>query len=260
MHGHVQWLLDNGAKNIFYPCMSYNLDESMGDNHYNCPVMAYYPEVIGANMRGTADITYIKDYVGLHRRHDFPKKIYAILSQYFTGLSQGAVKAAATAAYEEYALHLSRIRAEGERIITAARQEGKPIIVLAGRPYHTDPEINHGIAELITSFDAAVISEISVSDHPTRFPTNVLNQWTYHSRLYAAARYVGSQPDMDLVQLVSFGCGVDAITTDEVRDILEDAGKIYTQIKIDEISNLGAIKIRLRSLFAVAAQPKGGKA
>lgn len=258
MHGHVQWLLDNGVKNIFYPCMSYNLDESMGDNHYNCPVVAYYPEVIGANMRGTAHITYIKDYVGLHRRRDFPVKMYTILARYFTGLSQGAVKSAATAAYEEYALHLSRIRAEGERIIAAARQEQKPIIVLAGRPYHTDPEINHGIAELITSFDAAVISEIAVSGHPTRFPTNVLNQWTYHSRLYAAARYVGSQPDMDLVQLVSFGCGVDAITTDEVRDILEDVGKIYTQIKIDEISNLGAIKIRLRSLFAVAGQPKGG--
>ena len=135
-------------------------------------------------------------------------------------------------------------------MIAQARAEGKPIIILSGRPYHLDPEINHGIDKLITSLGAAVISEDVISAKETKFSVGVLNQWTYHARLYAAAEYVGSQKDMNLVQLVSFGCGVDAITTDEVRSILESHNKIYTQIKIDEITNLGAVKIRLRSLFA----------
>ena len=139
-------------------------------------------------------------------------------------------------------------------MIESARKEKKPIIVLSGRPYHLDPEINHGIDKLITSLGAAVISEDVLSNRVKRFRTHVLNQWTYHARLYAAAKYIGDQPDMNLVQLVSFGCGVDAITTDEVRSILEENGKIYTQIKIDEITNLGAVKIRLRSLFAALEQ------
>ncbi|MBQ5544968.1 MAG: 2-hydroxyacyl-CoA dehydratase, partial [Clostridia bacterium] len=138
----------------------------------------------------------------------------------------------------------------GEEIIEQAREKGMHIIVLSGRPYHIDPEINHGIDKIVTGCGAAIISEDVVSDRVQKFPVKVLNQWTYHSRLYAAARYVLTQPDMNLVQLVSFGCGIDAITTDEVRSILESGGKIYTQIKIDEITNLGAVKIRLRSLFA----------
>ena len=145
---------------------------------------------------------------------------------------------------------MQRIRAEGARVIAAARAEGKPIVVLSGRPYHLDPEVNHGIDTLITQFGAAVITEDSVSQLADPFKTTVLNQWTYHARLYAAAKYCCSQPDMDLVQLVSFGCGVDAITTDETREILREGGKLYTQLKIDEISNLGAAKIRLRSLKA----------
>ena len=128
------------------------------------------------------------------------------------------------------------------------------IIILSGRPYHLDPEINHGINKLITSLGAAVISEDVVSPKVEKFATHVLNQWTYHARLYSAAKYVGTQPDMNIIQLVSFGCGVDAITTDEVSEILESEGKIYTQIKIDEITNLGAVKIRLRSLFAALEQ------
>lgn len=135
-------------------------------------------------------------------------------------------------------------------MIAQAQKEHRQIIVLSGRPYHLDPEINHGIDKLIISLGAAVISEDVLSCKVHRFPTAVLNQWTYHSRLYAAAKYIGDKPDMNLVQLVSFGCGVDAITTDEVRRILEENGKIYTQIKIDEITNLGTVKIRLRSLFA----------
>ncbi|WP_446807380.1 acyl-CoA dehydratase activase-related protein, partial [Dysosmobacter sp.] len=160
------------------------------------------------------------------------------------------VQAAADAAYAEYESHMAKIRVKGSEIIDEARRQGKRIIVLAGRPYHVDPEVNHGIDTLITQFGAAVITEDSVSQLADPFKTTVLNQWTYHARLYAAAKYCCSQPDMDLVQLVSFGCGVDAITTDETREILREGGKLYTQLKIDEITNLGAVRIRLRSLFA----------
>lgn len=254
MHGHIQTLIDNGITTIFYPCMSYNLDEKLGDNHYNCPVVAYYPEVIGANMPDLRNITLIKDYLGLHRPHDFPKKAHAMLSKYFVGITLSEVKTAAKAAYAEQENHLVNIRRRGEEIIQEARSKNKPIIVLAGRPYHIDPEINHGIDHLISSFGAAVISEDVISDRVEKFAVNVLNQWTYQSRLYAAARYIKDYPDMHLVQLVSFGCGIDAITTDEVRSLLEDEGRLYTQIKIDEITNLGAVKIRLRSLFAAVEQ------
>ncbi len=259
MHGHVLSLIHQGIRSIFYPCMSYNFDEKLGDNHYNCPVVAYYPEVIAANTEALRDVSFIHDYVGIHRRHDFPGKFHDILSQYFKGISLREVKEAAEAAYAEYYGYLDRIRRKGDEMIEEARAEKKPIIILSGRPYHLDPEINHGIDKLITSLGAAVVSEDVVSARVDKFQTHVLNQWTYHARLYAAARYVGTQPDMNLVQLVSFGCGVDAITTDEVRSILEEKEKIYTQIKIDEITNLGAVKIRLRSLFAALEQENEGR-
>ena len=149
---------------------------------------------------------------------------------------------------------MEKVRKKGDEIIAKAEKEGRHIMVLSGRPYHVDPEINHGIDKLIASFGVAIVSEDVVSPKVEKFKTGVLNQWTYHSRLYAAARYVTTRKDMDLIQLVSFGCGVDAITTDEVRDILERKGKIYTQIKIDEITNLGAIKIRIRSLLAAIGE------
>ena len=250
MHGHIQWLLDNGITSIFYPCMSYNFDENLGDNHYNCPVVAYYPEVISANVKEIEGIKYFHDFVGIHRPKDFPKKVCPEIQRICPDITLKEVKDAAAAAYDAYAEYLGKIRIYGRKIIEKARAEKKDIIVLAGRPYHADPEINHGIDKLITSFDVAIVSEDVVSVYETRKPTTVLNQWTYHSRMYAAAEYVSHQPDMNLVQLVSFGCGVDAITTDEVRSILERHGKIYTQIKIDEITNLGAVKIRLRSLLA----------
>ena len=250
MHGHVQALIDTGVKNIFYPCMSYNFDEHLGDNHYNCPVVAYYPEVISANMRCLNDCNFIHDYVGIHRKHDFPRKMTAILRRSFPDITLAGVHTAARAAYAAYDDYMEKIGAKGDEMIREARKRNMQIIVLSGRPYHLDPEINHGIDKLITSLGAAVISEDAISCREKRFTTEVLNQWTYHSRLYAAAKYIGDQPDMNLVQLVSFGCGVDAITTDEVRRILEEKDKIYTQVKIDEITNLGAVKIRLRSLFA----------
>ena len=249
-HGHIHYLSKLKLDAIFYPCMTYNIDEGLSDNHYNCPVVAYYPEVIEGNCPELKETKFIYDYVGLHRPKDFPKKMYLILNRYFSGISKHEIREATDAAYAEYANHMAQVRREGERIIEQARKEGKRIIVLAGRPYHVDPEVNHGIDTLITRTDAAVVTEDSVSNRVDKFHTTVLNQWTYHARLYAAAKYCCTQPDMDLVQLVSFGCGVDAITSDETREILQSGGKLYTQLKIDEITNLGAVRIRLRSLFA----------
>ncbi|MGN1051585.1 MAG: acyl-CoA dehydratase activase-related protein, partial [Acutalibacteraceae bacterium] len=250
MHGHVQSLIDSGVDTVFYPCMSYNLDEDLGDNHYNCPVVAYYPEVIKNNMKSVKDITFIKEYVGIHRRRDFPKKFFEIITKYYPDITKKEVEKASDKAYKEYNRYFAKVRKRGDEIIATAREKGKEIIVLSGRPYHVDPEINHGIDKMIASFGVAIVSEDCISPRIEKFHVNVLNQWTYHSRLYAAAKYISTQKDMDLVQLVSFGCGVDAITTDEVRDILEQKGKIYTQLKIDEITNLGAVKIRIRSLLA----------
>lgn len=251
VHGHIQRLCDrDDIDTIFYPCLTYNLDEGLGENHYNCPVVAYYPEVIAANCRCLAGKTLIYDYLGIHRPKDFAAKMPQVLAKYFTGITAAEVKQATAAAYAEQNAHMQRIREEGTRVIAQARAEGKPIVVVSGRPYHLDAEVNHGIDELICSHGAALVSEDSIAHLAGKQQVGVLNQWTYHSRLYAAAEYVTTQPDMNLVQLVSFGCGVDAITTDEVKAILQEKGKIYTQIKIDEITNLGAVNIRLRSLFA----------
>ena len=256
-HGHIDFLSKLGLDAIFYPCMTYNLDEGLGDNHYNCPVVAYYPEVIAGNCPEIKSTKFIYDYVGLHRPKDFTKKIHAILRRYFPDLGKREVRDAVDAAYAEYANHMSLIRKEGERIIEQARAEGRRIIVLAGRPYHVDPEVNHGIDTLLTQFGAAVVTEDAISNRVEKFPTTVLNQWTYHARLYAAARYCCDHSDMDLVQLVSFGCGVDAITSDETQEILRRGEKLYTQLKIDEITNLGAVRIRLRSLFAALDEKRG---
>ncbi len=251
IHGHIEALLKMGVDTIFYPCMSYNINEGLGDNHYNCPVVAYYPEVIRANVRELKEKKFISDYVGIHRPDDFVKRFTEIMNKHFDGaFTVKQVKAAAKKAFAAYDKYLSDVREKGKEYIAKAREQGKQIIVLAGRPYHIDPETNHGIDKLICGLGAAVITEDSVSHEMEKFKVGVLNQWTYHSRLYAAAKYIADKPDMNLVQLVSFGCGLDAVTTDETRAILEDEGKIYTLIKIDEITNLGAVKIRLRSLFS----------
>ena len=250
LHGHIRTLINKGINRIFYPCMSYNLNENLGDNHYNCPVVAYYPEVINANMPEIKQLDFKYDYLGIHRKKDFPKKVLPILQEWDAGITLKEVLNATKAAYKAHEKYLAQIRTKGWEMIKEARSKNMPIIVLSGRPYHIDPEINHGINRLLAACGVAVISEDVISDKIKRFPTAVLNQWTYHSRLYAAAKYIGDIEDMNLIQLVSFGCGVDAITTDEVRSILEEKGKIYTQLKIDEITNLGAVKIRLRSLFA----------
>ena len=249
LHGHVQALVEAGVDAIFYPCMSYNFDEKTSDNNYNCPVVAYYPELLAANVPDLKKTRFLYPYAGLHRQKDYER----IGSQWFSdtfGIPRREVVHAIRAAYQAYDLYKQEIRAVGQSYIDKARAEGRPIIVMAGRPYHIDPEINHGINDLITSFGFVLVSEDAVAYHEDYAPRKVLNQWTFQSRMYNAARYVCTQPDMQLIQLVSFGCGTDAITGDEVRSILEEGGKLYTQLKIDDISNLGAVRIRVRSLMA----------
>ncbi len=258
MHGHIQQLIEMGVDAIFYPCMTYNFDEKKGANHYNCAVIAGYPEVIEANTINFGNIRYINDYVGPHVKKEFPKRIHQVLEKHLGSFTKVEVKQACEKAYAEYDSYMQKIREEAQRIIQQAREEKKKIIVLAGRPYHADPEINHGIHKLIAALGFAVISEDAVASLVPKFKVNLLNQWTYHARLFSAAQYVATQPDMYLVHLVSFGCGLDAVTTDEARSILEDAGKLYTQIKIDEVTNLGAVKIRLRSLMAAIEQTEEG--
>ena len=256
LHGHVEWLLDQKPDAIFYPCMSYNFDEHMGDNHYNCPVVAYYPEVLRLNVPRLKETKFICDYLGLHRPKDFERRFPKILGKYFPGISAREVREAVRAAYAAYEKHMADVRTRGQQMLSQARAEGRQVVILCGRPYHIDPEISHGIDRLIGELGAVVVTEDAVSPLVEKFPTAVLNQWTYHSRLYAAAKYVAQSgdPGINLVQLVSFGCGVDAITTDETRRILHEAGRLYTQIKIDEITNLGTVRIRLRSLFAALDQ------
>ena len=256
LHGHMEDLIHAGVDMIFYPSMTYNLDEGRGKNHYNCPVVAYYPRVLGANVKFPPEVRYIDGFVGIHNRREFPRHFVRMMAENGVKLDLARVKAASDAAYAEYASYMNRVREEGKRYLAIAREKHLPVIVLAGRPYHIDGEINHGIPRLICDLGAVVVSEDAVAADVPRFDTTVLNQWTYHARLYAAARAVRDEKEltMNLVQLVSFGCGVDAITSDETRAILESGGKLYTQIKIDEITNLGAVKIRLRSLFAVTGE------
>ena len=253
LHGHIRDLLDRKPDILFYPCMSYNVDEGYGQNHYNCPVVAYYPTVIAANARLPEEIPFVKGFIGLHDRKLFPRHFVRLMREAGIAVDPGPVRDAAKAAFAEYDAHMEAIRRKGDEFLAVAREKHLPVIVLAGRPYHIDPEINHGIDRLICDLGAVVLSEDAVARKAIPFETTVLNQWTYHARLYAAARFVAQakEPDLQLVQLVSFGCGVDAVTSDETRVILESRGKLYTQIKIDEITNLGAVRIRLRSLFAV---------
>lgn len=250
-HGHILSLLELGADFIFYPCESYNIDEGQSDNHYNCPVVAYYPELLKANVNELNDENFLHPYIDINLEKHFAEVMSKSLAKY--GVTKKDAKAVWSKGMEALRDYSRDLIAKGEEIIKKARERKMPIIVLAGRPYHIDPEINHGIQKLITGLGLAVITEDSVSHLADTPELTVLNQWTYHSRLYRAAKYVTTQPDMQLVQLVSFGCGIDAITTDEVRSILESGGKLYTQLKIDEINNLGAAKIRLRSLVAAMA-------
>ena len=249
LHGHVEALVEMGVDAIWYPCMSYNYDEGIGDNHYNCPVVAYYPELLAANVPLLKETRFLIPYVGLNRPKDFEKRIAKIMADTFSIPKKESI-AATRSAYTAYDAYKKDLWATGQKYITYAREHHLPILVQAGRPYHIDPEINHGINDLITGQGFVLVSEDAVSHLEGYESRKVLNQWTFQSRMYNAARYVCTQPDMQLIQLVSFGCGTDAITADEVRAILEDGGKLYTQLKIDDINNLGAVKIRIRSLMA----------
>ena len=250
MHGHIEALLDKKVDAIFLPCSSYNVDEQKGTNHFNCPVVAYYAEVIHSNMdlRGTP---FYYPYLSLESDRHLAKR----LSETFN-IPKRQVLKAVHHAFEELEEYHKKVVRRAEEIIERAHKDGKHIIVLCGRPYHVDSETNHGIDRLILSLGAYVISEDSISYKESFHDVNVLNQWTYHARLYDAAHYVLDHEDMDLVQFISFGCGLDAVTSDEVREILRQKDRIYTMIKIDEITNVGAVKIRLRSLFAALEEKK----
>ncbi|MBQ0097828.1 MAG: 2-hydroxyacyl-CoA dehydratase [Oscillospiraceae bacterium] len=249
MHGHVETLIDMGVDAIFYPCLTYNIDEKKGDNHYNCPVVAYYSELLSGNMDSLKKTKFLYPYLNLKSEKELSNELYAYLSKYFDFLTLSKVKDAVKCGFSQYREHMNKIYSEGKRAIDFAEKNSKRLMILSGRPYHIDPEICHGVDKLASSLGFVVVSEDSISDMSNVPILSVLNQWTYHSRLYAAAKYAGEHKNAQLVQLVSFGCGVDAITTDEVRTLLEQNGKLYTQIKIDEITNLGAVKIRLRSLI-----------
>ncbi len=254
MHGHMEELVDEGVDAIFYPCLTYNIDEKQADNHYNCPVVAYYSELLGGNMESLQRTEFLFPYLNVNDRKELAKGLFSYLVPHFKGIAVREIKSAIKKGFEAYDIFMSAVKREGERAVAWAREHGKRIMILAGRPYHIDAEIGHGIDKLANALGFAVVSEDSVCHMAEPQSVNVLNQWTYHARLYRAARFAAENGDTELVQLVSFGCGVDAITTDEVRSILEVSGKFYTQIKIDEITNLGAVKIRLRSLVGALEQ------
>lgn len=250
VHGSIFRLKQLGADTVFYPCMSYNFDEGKTDNHYNCPVVAYYPEVIQANLAPFNGIRLLYPYLDLNHRKKVKERLYEELSPVWNVTKREIFKAvdAGFAAFEQYQNELHR---EGERVLRYAAENGKKAIVLAGRPYHVDPEINHGIDKLISSLGLITLSEDSIA-HLSKNGgrPDVLNQWTYHGRMYQAAYLTAQYPNLQMIQLISFGCGIDAVTSDEVSSILRNRGKLYTGIKIDEIQNLGAVKIRIRSLLA----------
>ena len=295
VHGHIKWLINKGIKTIFYPCVSYeeNLVPNT-DNHYNCPVVANYPLVVGANVPELREdgVRYMHPYFNL-ANHEL--MVDRILEEFaWADVTREEVETAVKAAYAEDKVFKHDVQQEGLTALAYMKEHNCRGIVLAGRPYHIDPEINHGIPETICSLGMVVLSEDSICElQPgeklnlteflsegeadprsknaarfrhvgdrtvTKMPLRVTNQWAYHSRLYAAAHFVASYPGLELVQLNSFGCGLDAITTDQVAEILADKADVYTLLKIDEVSNLGAAKIRLRSLKAAVEEREANKA
>ena len=257
MHGHIESLLEQKPDYVFYPCLTYNVDEKAGDNHYNCPVVAYYSELLKSNMSSLRKTRFLYPYLNINSKREMTKGLHKYLNENVGSFSRAEIARAIKRGFDEYDAYMRDLRAEGERALAFARENGMRIMILAGRPYHVDPEIGHGVDRLATSLGFVVVSEDSIAHLGENEPLHVLNQWTYHTRLYRAASYAASHDDTQLVQLVSFGCGIDAITTDEVRSILEKANKLYTQSKIDEITNLGAVKIRLRSLIGALEERNG---
>ncbi len=253
VHGHIQWLIDHGVGTIFYPSVFFERRETeCAQNHYNCPMVISYPENIKNNVEDVAGgrVRFIHPFLAFTDERTVTARLVEICRDEW-GIPAREVRVAARAAWVEQIAAKEEIRREGAAMLSRMRAEGRQGIVLAGRPYHVDPEINHGIPEMIASYGLSVFTEDSL---PARGAggrrLRVLDQWTYHSRMYDAAEFVGASDDLELVQLNSFGCGLDAVTTDQVSDILTAAGKFYTVLKIDEVNNLGAARIRIRSLLA----------
>ncbi|MFC2155995.1 acyl-CoA dehydratase activase-related protein, partial [Acidobacteriota bacterium] len=255
-HSHIFDLINRGIKTIFFPSIPHEIKERQdSDNIYNCPVVASYPEVININIDELRDknITFLHPFLPINNEKRMVKRLCEELKKF--NISSAEVRRAVKTAYRELENYKADIRKKGEEILHYLRKTGGRGIVLIGRPYHIDPEINHGIPDMIAANGLAVLSEDSVAHLANdQIPLSVVNQWVFHSRLYAAADFVSNRPELELVQLNSFGCGLDAVTTDQVQDILERRGKIYSLIKIDEIKNLGAARIRIRSLIAAVKE------
>lgn len=252
VHGHIEDLINRKVDKIFYPCIPYNIKEDdQANNHYNCPVVTSYPETINVNIDHIKNraVQYYHPFLPIFSPDHMKKRLFETIGSW--GLSKNEINRAADLAYQALEQYKSYVRQEGERALKYIEEKGIKGIVLAGRPYHVDPEIHHGIPELINSYGYALISEDAIA-HLSKVvrPIRVVDQWMYHTRLYSAASYVSGQKNLELVQLNSFGCGLDAVTSDQVRELLENTGKISTLIKIDEINNLGAVRIRVRSLIA----------
>ena len=252
-HGHISWLIKRDVPFIFYPCIPYERKEVPGaGNHYNCPMVTSYSENIKNNMEELKEknVKFLNPFMAFTSEAILSKQLQEVFKKEFD-IPESETKKAAKKAWDELAQARTDVEKKGEEVLQYLKDTGKHGIVLAGRPYHIDPEINHGIADMITSYGFAVLTEDSVSHlGKVERPLVVTDQWMYHSRLYAAATFVKTQDNLDLVQLNSFGCGLDAVTTDQVSDILTRSGKIYTVLKIDEVNNLGAARIRIRSLIS----------
>lgn len=251
-HGHISALIKKGIKLIFYPCIPYEVKEDKGaNNHYNCPIVTSYPEVIKNNMDDIKnnDVKFMSPFLSLHDKTKLYKRIYDEFREF--NVTMNEVTKAVDSAYEERERFALDIRKKGEETLRYIEENNIKGIVLSGRPYHIDPEINHGLTDIITTNEMAVFTEDSIAHlAEVERPLRVVDQWMYHTRLYRAASFVKDRNDLELVQLTSFGCGLDAVTSDQVAEILASTGKIYTLIKIDEGSNLGAVRIRIRSLKA----------
>jgi predicted CoA-substrate-specific enzyme activase len=253
VHGHIMDLIDKGIKRIFYPCIPFEQKETKeANNHFNCPIVTSYPETIRGNVEALVDenIDFMKPFLPLDNKKRLKKRLAEEFREF--NISSKVISEAVELGYEALAKYKEDIRNKGQEIIEYIEDNNLRGIVLAGRPYHVDPEVNHGIPEMIANYNLPILTEDAVAHiNPVERPLRVVDQWTYHTRLYNAANFVAHRNDIELVQLNSFGCGLDAVTSDQVQEILSRFDKIYTALKIDEINNLGAARIRIRSLIAV---------
>lgn len=250
VHGHTMDLINRGVKHIFYPCEPYNADNNKAlSNHFNCPVVASYGENIRNNMDILREkgVRFIEPFLPIDNKKRMAARLYEVFKS--DGISKKEITEAVSAAYYERDKYISDVRSYGEAVLKKIDESGKPAILLVGQPYHIDPEINHGIADMISSYDLPILSEDSVCHLGKPPAPNVANQWSYHGRMYCAAGILKEHKNLTLIHMYSFGCGIDAITSTELKEIVEETGGIYTMIKLDEVSNLGAAKIRLRSLL-----------